>query len=93
MNERNLNKVKMEDRLYEIMKDEKKFCTDDTHRLACKIIREDHGIVISPEIISKLRSIDRSRQKVLRAHPELDRRTRTLQLEKNDREYYGKKTD
>lgn len=86
---RNTKKIKLEDRCLEEMEKNEEYCGDNTHALACKIIYEDFGIILTPEIISKLRSIDRSRQKVLLKYTLLDLRSKSFDLEKNDREYYS----
>lgn len=85
---RNAAKERMEARCFEVMNNYPEYCDDNTHLLACKFIFEDYGVVITPEMVSKLRSIDRSRQKVLVNHPHLDMRRRAFDLEENDREYY-----
>ncbi len=90
---RNNAKIKMEDRCFEMMEADEGLCNDNTHLLACRIIEEDFNVIITPEIVSKLRSIDRSRQKVLANHPGMDRRKRAVELELNDREYYSPAED
>ena len=84
-----INKMKLEEQCYKLMKDEEKYCNDNTHLLACIMIKNEFGISITPKIVSRLRSIDRSRQKVLKQFPHLDQRKRSLELEEKDKQYYA----
>ncbi len=86
-NERNKAKGEMEIRCLALMGEHEFFCDDNTHLLVSYIVEQDYGVTITPEIISKMRSIDRTRQRLLKKYPEMDRRTRGFQLERNDRNY------
>ena len=81
-------KIKLEDICFDIMSENQIYCNDNTHLLACKMIKNEFNVNLTPEMISRLRSIDRSRQKVLKNNPYLDKRKKSFQLEQQDREYY-----
>lgn len=87
---RNKGKVKIEKLVIQVCKTDPKFCGDDNHALAINLMQRVHGLEITADQIRFIVSIDRSRRKVLDAHPEIDVRTKAgANIAKEDAKYYA----
>ncbi len=83
-----MNRIRLEDECLELLINNPAYCGDDTHALTARIVADRFEIDIPTDVISFMRSVDRSKQKVLKEHPTLDRRTKHKAKERAHREYY-----
>lgn len=92
-NRRNKGKERAEDTCLRLLEEHPEFRGDDLHALAVYQIKQEFGVDITPEIVARWSTLDRSKRAVqTRAGNEwLDQRTISQELEENDREYYGSK--
>jgi hypothetical protein len=66
-----------------------RYAGDDTTAIIRDYISITYDGYLTEEMIKAIHSVDRARRKYLQNHPELDRRSRAKELQKEDRLYYA----